>query len=253
MSRRKLAIVVVAALAAGLLLALPTNAMAKYKTRLYGVTSQVSVDNTNTETVPTTPTVSYKLQKYVSGRWVSLSGTVKLYRYDAAGKQVYVTSKAASSGTFSLPSAGKYKLYYAGSTSYYSYTRYTSRVDMVVDKFTVNAEIASMEGDYATLKVTTDISWNTSATAAGATMGDLMFYGMFYHADPSLEENWDIEPMSFASFGQTLTKPGVYVSTVTLRMEDVMPFLGAYVDFSFDSPYFRAPDREPDLFELPTM
>ena len=89
----RLALLALGVVVAGMLFALPATAYAKYTTRIVAASS-VTVVRDTPGVNPWPKALSVKLQKKVSGTYRSLSGTVKLYRYDPVDrKYVYVSSR----------------------------------------------------------------------------------------------------------------------------------------------------------------
>lgn len=164
---RRLAPLVVAALVVGMLAAAPTPAFAaKAVTRIVAAKS-VTVNRSTPGVNPWPKALTVKLQKRItSTHYHALSGTIKLYRYDPVQRAYkYVTKKTGSTVTFKLPGRGKYKLYYAGTTSTRSATAYTKVYETV--GLAISAPVIAIEPIPATtqsmLSVTYRINWNKEA------------------------------------------------------------------------------------------
>jgi len=149
--------------------ALPATAFAAKATTKFTVASSTIV-NHDTATENLWPvTVTAKIQVKSHSRYIALkSGTVKLYLQDPnTGKYVYKSSvRSSSSGslTFTIPQRGKYKIYYAGSSTRKSCTSYTTvseSIGVVVGEPSVSLDFVS--GTTYLVRVAYDVTWNTAA------------------------------------------------------------------------------------------
>jgi len=163
----RLALLVV--ISAAMLVALPATALAaKTTTRI--VVSSSRIVNHDTATTNLWPiTITAKLQKKSGSRYVALkSGTVKLYLYnDATRRYEYKSSPRSSSTgvvTLTIPRRGKYKLYYAGSSTMKACTGYTTIKESI--GVVLSAPLVSLNyvsGTSHLVQVGYDVTWNTAA------------------------------------------------------------------------------------------
>lgn len=168
--RGRTALIVVAVAVAGLLVALPTTAFASKATTKIVVASSLRV-NHDTATTNLWPVgMSAKIQRKSGSHYVALkSASVKIYYWDVdAEKYVYFTTrKSSSSGSLglSIPGPDKWKLSYAGSSSYKSSTAYTTVTETIGDTVSQpTIEFTPIAGTTKSwVNVTYDLSWNTAA------------------------------------------------------------------------------------------
>lgn len=248
MSKRKFAALVVAALAAGMLLALPANAMATSKKTKIVVTSYVTVDNTDPSVTATNPVVTAKPYYWTGSTWKAISLPVTLYRQsNLTGLYSKVTSIKGSAVKFTLSSPAQYKVQWAGNSYYAKSYASTKRYDKVVSDFSVNLALGSSDATYTTLILTTNAQWNANATTAKPYID---YYGEFWTGDPMSDLTADYG-VDF-EVSQTLSGPGTYVSTVTLRNQDLLSFLEVhrYLSFSFDNPFIKGSYPTPEFLPM---
>lgn len=167
---RRMAPLLAAVFAVGMLLAVPSTAYAaKGVTRIVAAKT-VTVNRDTPGINPWPKSLSVKLQKRITGtHYHSLAGWVKLYRWDPMagenGAWDYETKKYGSSVTFKLPGRGKYKLYYAGTSTTRSATAYSGVYETI--GLTVSAPVIEVEAipattqSWVTLKF--DVNWNKEA------------------------------------------------------------------------------------------
>lgn len=182
--RGRLAVLCVAVTAAGLLVSLPATAYAsKATTRILAV-SIVTVNRDTPGVNPWPKTLAVKLQKRVSGtHYHPLVGTVTLYRlnplYGSSGSYRRVGSPTkGSSLTFSLPGRGRYKLYYAGTSTTKASTKYTGvyeTVGLTLGDPDITFESVAGTTTQTWVNVKYNLSWNTEALDAVGMLYDGWF------------------------------------------------------------------------------
>lgn len=170
--RGRLGLLAVAVFVAGALVALPATALAaKATTRIVVVSSRiVNHDTATTGLWPVTHTA--KLQKKSGSRWVGFKGTVKLYRYNVnTEKYAYISTKTSStSGSLSLsiPSRGKFRISYAGTSKLKASTGYSTIRESIGDTVAMigtptYTPIAGDPDNMWWITVRYDVDWNTAA------------------------------------------------------------------------------------------
>ncbi len=163
--RHRLVLMACSLLAIGAMLALPATALAaKASTRIVAAKT-TTVDRSTPGTNPWPVTLSAKLQKKVSGTYRAYTGTVKLYRYDPAeGRYVYITSKKSSNPSFEIARRGRYKLYFAGSStakSCVAYSSFRENIGLALGEPTI--EVVNPSPGVARVSVAYPVSWNAEA------------------------------------------------------------------------------------------
>jgi hypothetical protein len=228
-SRAKLALLVVAAAVAGALIALPATAYAAKSVTRMVVIKSLTVHNDTKGVNPWPRALGVKLQKRITGtHYHALKGTVKLYRYDPnVPSYKQVSSKTGSSLTFSLPGRGKYKLYYAGSTSTKSATALTGVYETIGATLgTPVVQFSSVDGTTTQtwVSVKHDVSWNTDAAkgpvwvscegwfkdSADTLYSTWFFYEREYHNPRTVEFNFKAESSDMLDF--LVTEGHVYMA-----------------------------------------
>ena len=168
--RGRTVLIVVAVAVAGLLVAFPATAFASKATTKIVVASSMRVNHDTATTGLWPVTLSAKIQRKSGSKYVALkSASVKLYWWNyVTEKYIYVlTKKSSSSGglALSIPIRGKYKVSYAGSSSYKSSTGYSTITETIGD--TVSEPKIALTPIAGTTKswvsMTYDVSWNTAA------------------------------------------------------------------------------------------
>jgi hypothetical protein len=160
---------------AAAMVAPPAVACAKTTTRIL-VKASKTVSNTDPLVDPwPAQTLSATLQKRItSTRYHGLSGTVRLYKYNL-DTHVYdytgLSRKSSSTGkvTFPIGNRGKYRFYYAGSSTMKAATKYST----VFEDIGLTVSTPDQPGDITFTQIgTTDtfwvnvvytVGWNTSA------------------------------------------------------------------------------------------
>jgi hypothetical protein len=191
-TRLKSRFVLMAIIAAvtAMVIALPANAYAaKATTRLVAVKSML-VNHDDPAASITWPSAAVRLQKKSGSKWMSLSATVKLYIYNDDDKTyTLLTSKKMSSGSFTLPTRGKYKLYFAGTSTAKAATAYTTLYESIGDSMSMDGSptVIAVDATYSMVSVKYDVSWNTSAWD-GPVMA--IFEGQFESSAGQYNSQW---------------------------------------------------------------
>lgn len=202
---------------------LPASALAatRYTTRIYGLKSSFTVDNSDPATTAVAPVAVGRLQRYYGGRWVGLSGTVKLYRFDDSTEAwSLVTQKYVRSGTsfrFELAQRGAYKVAYSGSTTYKPTYRRTVRLDKIVSSFPEASIVTTDLGDgTSAVTLTQQISWNDVAYPGQ--------FGLFVQGFISIDETSTNETdLTMLLPTRTIRRPGTYKVTFVVDNIDLFP------------------------------
>lgn len=222
------------------LLAVPAYAYGKTATRIVVTKSKYTVDWSTPGVIPTAPVVTAKLQKKTSRGWVSLKGTVRVYALysDATSYQYLYTKSSVTSVRQTLAARGRYKFYYAGSSTMKSCTGYTTRVDKIGDTVTLETtDIQQLDATWTQVHLVYNVGWNTEAFD-GMTGGplELDFNGTFENSDYYsgdtyfYQETWDPGAIEFTFRvrndyipSDQLTDPVAFNSKATLVSND--PFI----------------------------
>jgi hypothetical protein len=217
--------------AVGATLVLPTGAFAATKaaTRFYGVASSRTVHNDVPGTDAWPVSLVVKLQKKSGSKWVGLSSTVKLYKYNfTANTYSLVASKKGSSVTFTIAGRGRYKIYYAGSSTTKAATTYSTFLETIGDTIAGSSDIR--------VTVTYTAGWNTDAwdgpvhIVAGGDLENTA--GTLYDAAVNFDrEIWAPRTCEF-SYRVTASD----MTGMTMFSAEA----GLYVA-SYDDPYFYTP------------
>jgi hypothetical protein len=180
----RLAVAAVAIVAA-MGLVLPASALAKAATRIV-VTSKTTVDWSTPGITPAAPAATAKLQKKVGSKWVALSGTVKIYYAGSFDSYVLKSSPKGSSVKVTMPTRGKYKLVYAGSTTAKPCTAYTKRLDKIGESIqSASLTIGVSDGTWTPVTASFMLDWNTEAFPYMDYPLVLSYWGSFQNADDS--------------------------------------------------------------------
>jgi hypothetical protein len=223
----RLSLVAVAVIVAGTL-AMPAAALARTITRLV-VAKTVTVSNVDASATAWPKALTVKLQKRItSTHYHALSGTVKFYRYDVDDHIYrYVMSRRGSTVSFPIPSRGRYKFVYAGSSTMRSCTAYSTVFEDVgfdVAFSGISVTPASPTESWITLTYTA--GWNTAAWDGRVWFGSDMWFGTT-ESETLYYERW-------------LKVPGAVEFTFKINNADIEPVLydsaSAYVD-ERDDPY----------------
>lgn len=198
---RRTASALAACMVLGLMLALPGTALARSSTRLV-VPSSVTIHDDVKGVVPGVASVPVKLQKKSGTRWVGLSGTVKVYKYDPNTKKyVYKLSKKGSSFTLSLSLNGKYQLKYAqtGTTkAATSYTIVNETIGLTLSEPVITCERIGTSDEYW-LNVRYDVDWNTDVWPYSV---DVRHEGLFYEDVNYTTKAWVLMDREVAAPGK---------------------------------------------------
>ena len=217
----------VAALVMAGLVALPASAFAKTTTRIVAATT-TTIANGTAGVNPWPASLKATLQKRISGtHYHSLSGTVALYRYDQnAEKYVKLASKKTSSTgvvTFSVPQDGKYKLYFATTSTMSSSTKYSSFKKTIGETLTAASlpTILPVSGEQGVYMVTMkfSVAWNTEAWAGPVT---IYLGAQHYDYDGPTDVFTDGDTVDMY---RTLKAPGVIEFNYKMTLADLMTYV----------------------------
>jgi hypothetical protein len=247
----RLALLAVAVVVVGAMLALPATAYAaKATTRIVAVKSMTV--NRNTSGVnPWPKALAVKLQKRISAtHYHALSGTVKLYRWDPtagdAGAYRLVASKKGSSLSFSLPGRGKYKLTYAGSTAAKASTAYSAvyeTIGVVVSTPVITIDPISATQYWVNVKY--NLNWNTEAVNGPVV---LVYEGWF-------EDTADEVYTAWIYCERDTSAPQAVEFNYKVASADVQPDLktegSTYVDDWYRGAYVKTPAKLPYTYNVP--
>lgn len=164
---RRLAVLLVAVLVAGMLAAVPSAGYTtKAVTRILAAKTLV-VNNDVPEVDPWPKSLTVHLQKRItSTHYHALFGTVNLYVQEPGGPGYHwIATKRGSTVTFSLPRRGKYKIYYSGTSTTRPATAYTEVYETVGFEITTpSVSVTAVPGtDSPVLRVVCRVWWNESA------------------------------------------------------------------------------------------
>lgn len=222
---------------------LPASALAatRYTSRIYGLKSAFTVDNSDPATTAVAPVATGKLQRYYGGRWVGFNGTVRLYRFnDDTGAWSLVAQKYVRSGTsfrFGLTQRGAFKVAFSGSTSTKPTYRRTSRFDKIVSSFP-EASIVTTDLGNGTSAVTLSqqVSWNE---AAYPDQFGLLTQG-FISIDETSTNDTDTTMLIPT---RTIRRPGTYQVTFVVDNIDLFPTTMSMASVVFFDDYVLGADN----------
>jgi len=226
------------ALVVAVTMALPVAALAKTTTRLV-VAKSVTVDNGDPLVTAWPHALSVKLQKRTStGRYVALSGSVKVYLYDVDDEAYYYKmKKTGSTISFPLPQRGKYKFVYSGSSKMKSCTAYSTLFEDIGFGLTPTGfGTAAVPGSPTETMITLSygVDWNTNAWDAPVWFGSEMDFGT--------TESFDVY------YERRLQVPGTVEFTFKINNADIEAHLyddaWAYVSLHDDPYIIISPDLE---------
>ena len=238
-------VLLVACLAVAALVALPASAYAKTTTRIVAATSTTVVRDTAGVNPWLTKTLKATLQKRItSTHYHGLSGIVKLYKLNLdtqayAYTRISRKSSSAGSVTFPIAGRGKYKLYYAGSSTMRAATKYSTVFENI--GLTVSAPTITFEQIGTTARfwvnATYTVGWNTEAwdpMAEGAAVS-LEMEAFFRDVPDEYEGDWVWYQRDFMEPGTVEFNYKVAESQVT-EYPVLQTHASAYVDQTWD-PY----------------
>ena len=244
-------VLLAACAAVAALVALPAGAYAHTTTRIVATTSTTVVRDTAGVNPWLTKTLTATLQKKSGTKYVALkSRTVKLYRYDLdLLRNVYVTSKKTSSTgkvTFAITGRGKYKLYYAGSSTMKAATKYSTFYEniglRIVEQAPDVAAAITFEPIALTAKywvnATYDVEWNTEAWDGAVALD---FEAFFVDVDGS-EGDWVWYKRDFMTPGPV--EFNYKVDAENLGFPYLKTYANAFVDEIWDPYIIATPDVE---------
>jgi hypothetical protein len=221
----RLALVAVA-LVAAVTLALPASALARTVTRLVVVKS-VTVDNGDPLATAWPYSLTVKLQKRVtSTHYHALSGTVKVYRYDVDDSLYhYVMKRTGSTISFPMPSRGKYKFVYSGSSTMKPCTAYSTLYeDIGFELAATGMSVTPFSPTQSWITFTYTASWNTNAWTAPVWFSSDMYFG-------TTESVW-------VYYERRLQAPGAVEFTFKIDNSEILPELWdsarAYISYRDD-------------------
>jgi len=239
-NRGRLALLAGAVVIAASLVALPATAFAARATTRIVVASKITVNNGTPGVTPWPKTLSAKLQKKSGTRYVAYTGTVKLYKWDRFAKIYrYKGSKRSSSPAFSLlsslesPGRGKYKLYFAGTTTTLPCTAYSTVYETVGDTVTgPDLTFVPFDATSTWVNVKYDITWNTEAWDGPMVLG----YNAWFEDDYAA--------LVWVDFNREVWAPGTVEFNYKVNNTDLLETLytsaGGWVDDYYD-PYVVTP------------
>lgn len=239
MSRRfrRVALTMCAALVFALLVPATAMAATRYTSRIYGLKSSYTVDNSNPATTAAPAAATGKLQRYYGGRWVNISGTVKLYRATSSG-WAYVSSKyvkAGSNFSFGLTKRGRYMVKFAGTTTTKPTYKITKRVDKIVSAFPTSTVVVTDLGDgTSSVKITQVVTWNEAAYPGQMA---IMLVGVGF-ADP-LDDTG--ENLTLLMPSRSIKASGTYEMTFVVNNAELYSEMLQLGMLAFDDPYVVGP------------
>jgi hypothetical protein len=214
-------LLVIAALTISAVMAMPATAVAaKAATRIV-VASRTILDHDTPGSTPWPFSLRARLQKKSGTRYVSLSGAVKLYRYNWVTELWdYQTSVRSSSPAFTLTRHGAYKLVYAGSSTTKAATGYTTIYETIGE--TVTEPVISIDPIAGTtqysVSVTCTVDWNTEAWGG--------FLQLRYRG--SLEDGTDADG-AWIDVSRQIWAPGTVAFSYKVDAVDLRDYLKAKV------------------------
>ena len=184
---RRTALLTAAVAIAMLVVASPAAAHAKTTTRIVvaGRTVDNSVDGASVWPVQ----LPAKVQKLTAGKWVTVSGTIRISRYNlTTQKYDFISSKSGKGVSFTITRRGKFRLQFLTTGALKAATNYaTLREDIGLTIIAPQPGDFDISGSGGTSLVTATyvVHWNTAASVPPVTMAYEGYFSPFQGADAS--------------------------------------------------------------------